>query len=784
MKMHLCKVFILCVVAAQVAYAAAPAITLITPRGGQRGTELEVTFNGPNLGDAAEILFYEPGITLVGEPRIVDANNAVFKFNIAADCAVGTHALRLRTRTGLSNLMLFSVGNLPERNEVEPNNFPSEAEVSELNNTINGVVNSEDVDYYSFNLEAGAKLAVEIEALRLGKDLFDPKVRLFDPSGHEVIAADDTTLLRQDAGFVYVAAEAGAHIVTVSEASYGGGATNAYRLHAGQFPRPMTVTPMGGAPGAEISVKWLGDPDIAEQNIIVPAVDRGTFPVVPQLASAVAPTGIPFRVSDLANALEVEPNNDGGTATPASIPAAFEGVIGEPGDVDMFTFNAAPGVTYQVKAWARDLGSPLDSVVQIVGPEGKGNVGNDDSGGLDSAMAFSAPVDGAYTMIINDQLKRGGPLFTYRVEITQDKPSMNMSMLENDPVSLVVPQNNRSYVLVNAGRVGFGEDVTVAMADLPAGLSFTETKIPAGQSVWPVMVTAAADAPVAGALSRIVGTQVVAEGATPVQGDILQNIKLIEGANLITFFGRDVKRLAVAVSEPAPFKVELVTPQAPFVRNGFRNLVVKATRAEGFKDAINLRFPWLPGGMGGGTAAIPAEQDTAEIRLEVRGDAAVGAHKIFVQANAAGFNLCTDWTPIEIQEEWVTFAVGDVETEQGKPVDLKVALTQVKPFEGEFELTLTGLPKGITTQNMKFSKDTTELIFPLAVTPEAPEGKFGPIVARTAIVLNAEPVSHNSGGGNLKVFKPLPAELQAQQPAPAPVEAAPGEVKRKTRFAS
>ena len=48
--------------AATLASAAVPEIERFMPRGGRRGTEVEVTFSGQRLGDARGLLFYEPGI--------------------------------------------------------------------------------------------------------------------------------------------------------------------------------------------------------------------------------------------------------------------------------------------------------------------------------------------------------------------------------------------------------------------------------------------------------------------------------------------------------------------------------------------------------------------------------------------------------------------------------------------------------------------------------------------------------------------------------------------------
>ena len=44
-----------------ITWAASPTLGVITPRGGQRGTEVEFTFHGARLKDAQEILCYTPG---------------------------------------------------------------------------------------------------------------------------------------------------------------------------------------------------------------------------------------------------------------------------------------------------------------------------------------------------------------------------------------------------------------------------------------------------------------------------------------------------------------------------------------------------------------------------------------------------------------------------------------------------------------------------------------------------------------------------------------------------
>ena len=765
--------------AATSAQAVAPSLAQIAPRGGQRGTELPVVFSGSNLADAAGIVFHEPGIT-VKDIVAESANVTKATLVIAPDCAVGTHALRLQTKTGISGLQLFSVGTLKEILETEPNNDLAAAPAIELNTTINGVTNLEDVDYFSVDLAAGGRLAVEVEGLRLGRTLYDPKLRLFDPTGIELIAEDDTQLLKQDAGFVYTATAAGKYTVALSDASYGGSGDCDYRLHIGTFPRPFAGVPMGGAPGSAVEVSWLGDPGLAKQSVVVPTVALGTQPLAAQTDLGVAPTNMPFRVSTLPGVLEVEPNNDAATGTPAAIPGAFDGIIETEGDQDFYKFEGTAGQVVEFRVWARAMGSPLDSVMHLISPAGTYVVGDDDAAAIDASMRVTLAETGAYSLYIHDHLKRGGPTFAYRIEVSPVVAKLAMKLAENLPAQITVPQGNQSYLLVNASRADFDAPIKVNMVDLPAGLTPAAEVLPAGQTTVPVLITAAADAPVTASLARIQGQQDVPEN--PILGELDHEVRLITGANDTTFFGRTVDRVAVAVSEPAPFNVEIVTLKTPIVQGGYRNLMIKATRKEGFKDPIDLRFPWVPPGMGPGTAQVPAEQNQVEIRIEVSRGVAPGKYKMFVAATAAGYVLCTPFTDIEVQEPWVNFDIAPAETEQGKPVEMIVQLQQKTPFEGTFEATLQGLPKGVTSTPQTFTQGSIELKFPLTVAADAAVGKHESVFITTTITAQEEPVNHVSLAKLLQIYEPLPATLAAAPPPPVADPAAPPAPARKTRF--
>src|SRR5262245_7040895 len=149
------------------AIAVEPSLGSIAPYGVQRGTDAEMIFGGGRLADAKELLFYSPGFTVKSLEATNDGSTKAV-VAIAPDCRLGIHAVRLRTATGITNLRTFTVGNLPEVKEAEPNNDFLVPQVIQLNVTVSGVADNEDVDHYVVELKKGQRLSAELEGLRLG----------------------------------------------------------------------------------------------------------------------------------------------------------------------------------------------------------------------------------------------------------------------------------------------------------------------------------------------------------------------------------------------------------------------------------------------------------------------------------------------------------------------------------------------------------------------------------------------------------------------------------------
>jgi hypothetical protein len=789
------RALILGLMCCSLASAVEPQLGQISPSGVQRGTEVEMTFPGSRLADAKQLLFYSPGFE-VKELKAEADSKVVAKVAVAADCRLGIHAVRLATASGISNLRTFTVGPLPEVKEVEPNNLFTEPQQVPMNVTISGTCANEDVDHYVVELKKGQRLNVEIEGLRLGNVMFDPYVAILNEQRFELARSDDAALLYQDSVCSIVAPEDGKYIVQVRESSFGGGGA-AYRLHIGSFPRPTAVYPAGGRPGETIQARWIGDAaGEFTSSMTIPAKDTDNPGVYAQDDNGISPSPNPVRVVDLDNALEVEPNNTFEEASPGgAAPIALNGIIETPGDIDFHKFTAKRGQQLDIRVYARKpLRSPLDSVLVVYSGRGSTIASNDDSGGPDSYVRFTAPRDGTYVLSVRDHLNSGGPDYVYRVEISEAQPSIVVSLPEKVqyvPTTLTVHRGNRMALMVNALRQNFGGDIALEASDLPPGMTMEALPMAGGKTEVPVLFTAAEDASPSGALANLLGKPT--DSTQSVASRFFQRTMLIRGNNNNDVWGHDADRMAVALAEEAPFKLELIQPKVPLVRNGSMDLKVVATRAPDYTAPINIKMLYNPNGVGSSVSAvIPEGKTEGVIPLTANGNAAIGVSKIVVVGTGphkgGRIETATQFVDLTVAEPYFQLTLDKAACEQGQSTDYLVKIEHFTEFPGEATCELVGLPNGATSTPVKFTKDSNEIEFKVSVAKDARPGKYTTLMTVTKFEQNGEIVTHTLGPGELRIDAPLPPKVDAPKPAaqpaaqPMPTAEKPPEKKRLSRL--
>jgi hypothetical protein len=751
-----------------------PALDRIEPRGGQRGTELDMHFHGERLDGLQELLAYEPGVE-VRSITIENDKHASAKIFIKPDAPLGEHQFRVRTTGGVSYLRSFFIGQFPTVNEVDPNDTPDQAQRIELNTTVQGVAKAEDQDYYVCGLKKGQRFSAEVEGMRLGTTMFDSYVAIIDPKGVEIATCDDAALLRTDSFVSVVIPEDGDFRVLVREAAYEGSDTSQYRVSIGTFPRPAAVFPNGAKSGETVEFKFIGDPagDFTE-SVTIPAGANGRFPLFPSRDGLHPPSPLWIQVSPLASANEAEPNANPKQANKApDIPFAVHGIIGEGKDADFISFKAAKGEDLTIKVLGRELRSPLDAVLAVRDAKGKNLASNDDQGGPDSVLQWSAPEDGEYLAVVRDHQQRGGGDFTYCLEITRRGSSIGVALpvVERNNSQkwkvIGVPRGNRYATLVNVTRENIACDLAFESETLPAGVALKAPLIHRSVSAAPVVFEAAADAPVAGSLHRF---KVKSAGnAPPLEGWLRDVVHHVEINNQGPYHSAETDRVAVAVIDEAPFHLELEAPAVPIVKNGTMQLKVRANRHEGYAEPITLRFLWNPPGIGTpATVVMAGDQNEALYEVNATGDAAPGEWQICVLGEAntpqGSVLVSTSLATLRIADPYLGVTIDMAATEQGKATTVICKIDYVTPFTGNATAELLGLPHGTKTQPVPFPHGQAEVNFPIEIAPDAAIGKHNALFCRVTVPENGQTILHQAGqGGTLRIDKPT-----TTAPAPPP----------------
>lgn len=766
--------------------AVSPVLNGTFPAGGQRGTELEVEFRGQRLDDFQQVLFYSQGFEIT-KVTATNANSVKAMVKVAPNVLPGEHQLRLRTATGVSELRTFYVSPFTQVQEVDKpaNDSKETAQKITANVTINGTVSREDTDVFALEAKKGQRIGVEVEGIRLGRDLFDPLVTVTKADGSKLAAADDTALLLQDPALTVIAPEDGTYYITIEEAPYERNRDAMYRLHIGNFPRPLAVYPAGGEAGEKLSVKFIGDASGEfAQEIALPGAKDPKFPVLANNGGLSAPSPNWLRVSDFPNVLEAEPNNDRTKASGSAqeAPLALNGIIEKNGDEDWFRFTAKKGQAWEINVYAQSIRSPLDTVLNVYDKDGKSLAGNDDSGSADSYLRFTAPADGEFFVRVTDHLGRGGPNYIYRAEIAPVAQTLTFSIPEvnrddsQGRQSMVVPKGGRFMTMMSIKRNNFGGEVQFDPKGLPAGVKVDVDNIPGNLTSVPVVFEAAPDAAVGSTFVDLQGRLIEKDKdgkqtERTIPGGLDQKLNLVLGRpNNTIYYSTYADKLVVSVAEEAPFKIDIVEPKVPLVREGSMQLKIVATRKEGFDEPITIYMPFRPPGMGADSSATIAKgqkETTYTINANGGAETKVWRFPVLASATVKGAPLWTSsqMAKLEIGMPFVGLKFDLATAEQGQDSKVICKLEQKLPFEGKAKLKLMGLPNKVTTQDIEITKDMSEAVFPIKVDAQSPVGMHRNLYVSMIIEKDGEPITHNFGArGSLRIATPEKKTAEASAP--------------------
>lgn len=789
--------------------ASFPVVESNRPLGLVVGQETEVQFKGIRLGDAYAAITDLPGLEIV-EVKPVNATEVSVTLKADADLVPGLYPIRLVTRTGISNVKLIGVGKLPITNEVEPNNrfdkpqkITLDTNQTAFGTTIEGVADREDVDYFQIELKAGQRLTAEIEGIRLAyllvnRNILDPYISILDQDQFELASSDDSSLLGQDGVCSFVAPQDGAYTILVRDSSFVGGPICGYRLHIGSFPRPLGVFPGGGTPGQSLSAKTvLADGTISSVEAALPEsvsdasvnqirpTDR--WPLVSKDQTGTSPSPNWIRVNDLKVICETEPNDNFRKAAVYEAPAAFCGTVQRPDDFDCFAFEAKQGQRYRVQCFARNpLRSPLDAVMNVFAPNFK-NVGTSDDVGesKDPFVEFNCPSDGRYVVRVYDHLRGGSELHQYRIEVTVAHPTFATLLKEtrrDHAATASVPIGGSMAVMAQVRRTGYNGPIEFSVQEneqshaggIPSGVTATCFRMPEGRTEIPILFTASEDAVCSSGLFRIAGRSPSQNDEKPDPGvtglNMIQQHRLVLGQNRRTMFDYYTDFAAIAVTERAPFKIELEQPKTPIVRKGSKDLKVRIVRDKEFDGEVRLRTLYNPPGISVNNSRKIAKGKTQiDVPISANANAAMGSWPVILIASYSRphgqAEITTDAIMIDVQKELCDFQFPRVAVEQGSNTTIAIPVDLLRTLPGTAAVRLAGLPSGVSSGEIEqpMNQDTEILRFPIEVADDAKVGKHKTLVCIATVKVGQEVIVQTLGTGELRIDKPLPVQKKSVQ---------------------
>ncbi len=584
---------------------AAPAIRDIQPRGAQRGKTFTLYLRGEGLTQGAQVKSTLPAgfsqLTLSKDPLSefggMTRPNTVLPFMVSlkADTPVGFYPIRVVTPDGISNAVLFSVGDLPEVEEIEsknpkqPNNFPQEAQKVPVPSVINGTLEGPDVDNYTFTAKAGQKLVFEVEARQAGSAI-DPAIEIFDSTGRELARNDDAPGLGVDSRVEVTFPKAGEYRVQIHDSKFSEQAQNFYRLKIGSYQYADAIFPLGWRRGETTEVTLSGGNLPAPVKAPVDLHTQSGFVSVRLPGSPSAP--FLFAVSDQPEV--IAPDSGESALTEGAI---VNGRIAKPGKIDRYHVAVEPGQKWLFEVEAASLGtSQLDPILTLYDASGKklplGEDGKDN--GIDSVLPFKVPAGvKELTLAVEDLLGRGGNLFAYRLKAQQQEPDFSVEL--STPF-VNVPLGGTASVVCQVLRRGYTGAVRLTVPNLPPGFHLAGGHIAAdaaaqnfnnaARRVASGTLTLTADADLK---PQTLELSVVGVGETP-DGVIRRTAR---GPGLITAVRGDRQKpftatwldmqLPMATTAALPVTIEVPTPQVRLAQ-GFEYIIdYRVRRKEGAK---------------------------------------------------------------------------------------------------------------------------------------------------------------------------------------------------------
>ncbi len=454
------------------------------PAGGRVGTTVDVEFRTTRAD-----LFAPRSLVIDGPPGIsfrdlrTDKDIVRATLEIAPDAIPGRREVRLLgERVGLTNMVYFSVGSLPEvvedpARETLPVTLPC---------VVNGRIHPDtDSDRFEFLARAGQTLALVARAQAIdshgqGKNygFVDLDLRVLDGSGR--VVAESRDALGLDPLIELRVPSDGKYTAVVEHVLYRGYPQAVYRLVLSDVPLPVGVFPPGVRRGETTSARLFGP--LTDANAMV-TLDGFLSPLPWAWTGHPLSLGgvdIPYVIGDGPEQVEQEPNDDLSTAGPLPLGATVNARFERPGDSDWFRIDVTePGLIEVTTLAHRWLRSPVDTTIEIQDSVGKRLAANDDGFPIeymslhdieppDSRAVFRVDRPGPVFVRVVDETGTSGDRAVYRLSARPARPDFQLQVYP-DGVPIWGPGSTAAVVVKVLREQDLDEDIELSIEGLPEG---------------------------------------------------------------------------------------------------------------------------------------------------------------------------------------------------------------------------------------------------------------------------------------------------------------------------
>jgi WD40 repeat protein len=652
-----------------------PRLNKITPAFGQRGQTVRVTFEGKDLDEVTDVT--SSGSSLAAK-MLLDKRTATsvrVELTFPPTTVAGIYQLALKSPHGASASLPFTVDLFPLTSEQEPNDSPTTGQEIVLPATLAGSMNrAGDTDYFRFKASAGQQIGVQVMTTAIGSKL-ESIVQLIDPAGRTVAESPSGVL-------GHTCTAAGVYALGIRDRDFRGGAGMHYRLHVGPIPVVTAVFPLGLQRGTEAEIRLegvqLGSNATVRVKAPSDAMLGSRLPVTVSTPLG-PPLGNPSVLVDEFPEV-VSPTEK------LSVPGTANGRILRPGAVDTWHFSARKGQRLVVEVNARRIGSPFDSVIEILDTKGQ-PVPRATLRCLAKTYMTFRDHDSATPAIrletwnelaINDYILVGSELLRIR------------AMPKN-------PDDNCEFFSDRGQRIGYLDTTPThhamntpmyKVALHPPGTTFP----PNGLPVVTLFYRNDDGGPGYGKDSRLFFDP-------PADGDYQVRIGDARGQGGLGYAYR------LTVRPPRPSFTVRFNPTSPAVwKGGAVPVTVSTDRIDGFEGPIEVRLENLPHGFSAPATRIPAGENSTAFALsseptamvpakapalKLTGRASIGGQEIVREAQGGNLKV------VEPGDLMTRTAQSEVTVRPGQSVRLLVSIERRNGFKGRVPLDVRGLPHGV-----------------------------------------------------------------------------------------